>query len=163
MSKPLTCFKAYDVRGELNVNFDAGICYWIGRAFAATLKAKTVVVGRDARATSPELAQSLIQESMDDGATVLDIGLAGTEEMYWATSYFQADGGIEVTASHNPINYNGIKMVKVGSKPLDPATELFAVQSCAENNDFGPKKPGGHQVDRQLAAKQAYVKKFCLL
>ena len=88
MSKPLTCFKAYDVRGELNVNFDAGICYWIGLAFAATLKAKTVVVGRDARATSPELAQSLIQESMDDGVTVLDIGLAGTEEMYWATSYF---------------------------------------------------------------------------
>ena len=122
-----------------------------------------MVVGRDARATSPELAQSLIQELMDDGATVLDIGLAGTEEMYWATSYFQADGGIEVTASHNPINYSGIKMVKVGSKPLDPATELFAFQSCAENNDFGPKKPGGHQVDRQLAAKQAYVKKFCLL
>jgi phosphomannomutase len=118
-----------------------------------------VVVGWDARGTSPKLAQSLIQGVMDEGATVLDIGLAGTEEMYWATSYFQADGGIEVTASHNPINYNGLKMVKAGSKPLDPATELLAVQTCAEDNNFGLKKLGGHQFDRQLAAKQAYVEK----
>ena len=159
MTKILTCFKAYDVRGELGVNFDAEICYRIGRAFACTLGAKTVVVGRDARATSPELADSLCEGMIAQGVTVLDIGLAGTEEMYWATSFFEADGGIEVTASHNPINYNGLKMVKSGSRPLDPETDLLAVKACAEAADFGTGTPGGQRQDRAAEAKAAYVEK----
>ena len=159
MTKILTCFKAYDVRGELGVNFDAEICYRIGRAFACTLGAKTVVVGRDARATSPELADSLCEGMIAQGVTVLDIGLAGTEEMYWATSFFEADGGIEVTASHNPINYNGLKMVKFGSRPLDPETDLLAVKACAEAADFGTGTPGGQRQDRAAEAKAAYVEK----
>ena len=114
----LTCFKAYDVRGELGVNIDAEICYRIGRSSAQTLNAKSIVVGRDARETSPESADAVSRGIMDAGADVLDIGLSGTEEMYWATSEFAACGGIEVTASHNPINYNGLKMVQAGSKPL---------------------------------------------
>ena len=69
-----------------------------------------MAVGRDARVTSPELADSLCEGMIAEGITVFDIGLAGTEEMYWATSFFEADGGIEVTASHNPINYNGLKV-----------------------------------------------------
>ena len=132
----LTCFKAYDVRGELGVNIDAEICYRIGRSFAQTLNAKSIVVGRDARETSPELADAVSRGIMDAGADVLDIGLSGTEEMYWATTEFAACGGIEVTASHNPINYNGLKMVKAGSKPLDPASELPAVRKLAEENVF---------------------------
>ena len=122
----LTCFKAYDVRGELGVNIDADICYRIGRSCAQTLNAKSIVVGRDARETSPELAD----------ADVLDIELSGTDEMYWATTEFAACGGIEVTASHNPINYNGLKMVKAGSKPLDTASELPSVRTLAEEKVF---------------------------
>ena len=82
----LTYFKAYDVRGELGVNIDAEICYRIGRSFAQTLNAKSVVVGRDARETSPDLADAVACGIMDAGTNVLDIGLAGTEEMYWATT-----------------------------------------------------------------------------
>ena len=159
MTNSLTCFKAYDVRGELGVNFDAEICYRIGRAFARTIRAKTVVVGRDARATSPELADSLCEGMIAEGVTVLDIGMAGTEEMYWATSFFEADGGIEITASHNPINYNGLKMVKSGSRPLDPETDLLAVKACAEAAEFGSVIPGGQRQDRVAEAKAAYVEK----
>ncbi len=122
MNDTLSCFKAYDVRGELGVNFDGDICYRIGRAFAQSLQAKRVVVGRDARKSSPELAQRLAQGLMDQGVEVLGIGLSGTEEMYWATTEFDACGGIEVTASHNSINYNGLKMVKSQSQPLDPVS-----------------------------------------
>ena len=142
----LTCFKAYAVRGELGVNIDAEICYRIGWSFAQTLNAKSIVVGRDARETSPELADAVSRGIMDAGADVLDIGLSGTEEMYWATTEFTACGGIEVTASHNPINYNGLKMVKTGSKPLDPASELPAVRTLAENDVFAtPSTKGSHK------------------
>ena len=79
--------------------------------------------------------------------------------MYWATSFFEADGGIEVTASHNPINYNGLKMVKSGSRPLDPETDLLAVKACAEAADFGTGTPGGQRQDRAAEAKAAYVEK----
>jgi phosphomannomutase len=94
-----------------------------------------------------------------EGVTVLDIGMAGTEEMYWATSFFEADGGIEITASHNPINYNGLKMVKSGSRPLDPETDLLAVKACAEAAEFGSVIPGGQRQDRVAEAKAAYVEK----
>ena len=159
MMNQLTCFKAYDVRGELEINFDAEICYRIGRAFAQMLGAKSVVVGRDARATSPGLANSLSQGLIDEGVMVLDIGLAGTEEMYWATSSFEADAGVEVTASHNPMNYNGLKLVKAGSQPLDPESELSAVKACAEEGNFGPIKPGGMRQDWRTAAQAGYVEK----
>lgn len=159
MTPELTCFKAYDVRGELGVNFDAQICYRIGRAFAASLAAKRVVVGRDARDSSPLLAESLSKGLIDEGVEVLDIGLSGTEEMYWATSAFDACGGIEVTASHNPITYNGLKMVAAGSRPLDPATELGAIKALAEADDFGPPKSGGGTTQIVEDAKAAYVQK----
>ena len=132
----LTCFKAYDVRGELGVNIDADICYRIGRSCAQTLNAKSIVVGRAARETSPELVDAVSCGIMDAGADVLDIGLSGTEEMYWATTEVAACGGIAVTASHNPINYNGLKMVKAGSKPLDTASELPTVRTLAEEKVF---------------------------
>ena len=110
----LTCFKSYDVRGELGVNFNASIVYRIGRAIAKHISAKQIVVGWDARQSAPELAKALIVGITDSGVNVLDIGLSGTEEMYWAVTEFGACAGIQVTASHNPINYNGIKMVKSG-------------------------------------------------
>ena len=109
MNGDLTCFKSYDIRGDLTKNFDSEICYRIARSFAMFLKAQKVVVGRDARESSPKLLDSICRGLMDEGVKVLDIGLSGTEEMYWATTKYDASGGIEVTASHNPINFNGLK------------------------------------------------------
>lgn len=158
--KDFSCFKAYDIRGELGVNIDPEICYDIGRAFAISLNAKRVVVGFDARETSPALCDAVSRGLMDQGVEVLALGLSGTEEMYFATSHFECDGGISVTASHNPINYNGMKMVKSGSRPLDPDTELLQVRKIAEGADFGPRHSTGVQKDIALAARRAYVEKI---
>ncbi|MFN3277399.1 MAG: phosphomannomutase [Paracoccus hibiscisoli] len=140
--REITCFKAYDVRGELGKNLDADVAYRIGRAFAQARGAKRVVVGRDSRASSPELAAALIEGLTDGGADVLNLGLAGTEEVYFHTGNQGTDGGIEVTASHNPINYNGMKIVGHGSAPLDPATELPPIVDLATSGDFAPATKG---------------------
>jgi len=160
MTDDLTCFKAYDIRGRLGVNIDPEICYRIGRAFAVILDLKRVVVGYDARQSSPELAISISQGLMNEGVEVLDIGLSGTEEMYWATSQFKACGGIEVTASHNPIDYNGLKLVKSGSRPLDSLNEFLRIKGLAEQNSFGSKKRGGSCRNISKNARNAYVKKL---
>ena len=118
----LTCFKAYDIRGRLGEDLNGGIAERVGRAFASALGARRVVVGRDCRASSDELAEAVARGLTLQGVEVLDLGLSGKEEMYFATSHFGADGGICVTASHNPMDHNGMKMVKAGSAPLDPAT-----------------------------------------
>lgn len=120
----LTCFKAYDVRGELGVNFDATIAYRIGCAVAQHFQAKNIVTGFDVRETSPELATATMRGICDAGSNILSIGLAGTEEMYWAVTESNACAGIEITASHNPINYNGLKIVKSGSRPLDDKNDF---------------------------------------
>ena len=114
----LSCFKAYDIRGEIGVNIDDDIAYRIGRAVAQHFSAKSIVIGFDARENSPSFATAAARGIMDAGADVFDIGMAGTEEMYWAVTEFDACAGIEVTASHNPINYNGMKIVKSQSQPL---------------------------------------------
>mgnify|MGYP006078489855 CR=1 FL=1 len=101
MSEPLSdlsCFKAYDVRGEIGVNIDEGIAYRIGRVVAQHFKAQSLVIGFDARETSLIFAQAAMKGAMEAGSDVLDIGLAGTEEMYWAVTEFGACAGIEVTA-----------------------------------------------------------------
>lgn len=136
------CFKAYDVRGRLGIELDEDVAYRIGRAFAQERNAETVIVGRDSRASSPKLAQALIRGLTEGGADVRDLGLAGTEEMYFATAHFHASGGIEVTASHNPIDYNGMKLVGPGAAPLDPDTEFAAVAALAQSGDFAPALPG---------------------
>ncbi|MGL4319405.1 MAG: phosphomannomutase, partial [Paracoccaceae bacterium] len=99
----LTCFKAYDVRGRLGVDLDPAIAFRIGRAFARVLGARRVVLGRDCRESSADLADAVAAGLMAEGCTVLDLGLCGTEEVYFATDHLGADGGIEVTASHNPM------------------------------------------------------------
>ena len=129
MKQELTCFKTYDIRGELGKNFSEEICFQIGKAFSSFFGAKKIVVGHDSRSSSPSLASSLKKGIISQGSDVLDIGLAGTEEVYWATTRFGACGGIEVTASHNPSNYNGLKLVKSGSVPLSPIDELSALFS----------------------------------
>ena len=152
----LSCFKAYDIRGRLGIDLDAGIVYRIGRGFARALGARSVVLGRDCRASSQELAATVAQALQDEGAEVLDLGLSGTEEMYFATSHFAADGGICVTASHNPMDWNGMKMVRAGSAPLDAQTGLADIRRLAEADDFGPTR-SGRQRDIGVEARAAYV------
>ncbi|TKW68040.1 MAG: phosphomannomutase [Paracoccus denitrificans] len=153
----LTAFKAYDIRGQLGVDLDASIAGRIGRGFARALDARRVVLGRDIRASSQELADAVAGALIAEGCEVLDLGLAGTEEMYFAVTHFGADGGIEVTASHNPMNYNGMKMVRAGSAPLGSATGLNRVRKLAEADDFGPETPGGSRRDVSAEARAAYV------
>ncbi|MFQ3264474.1 MAG: phosphomannomutase [Colwellia sp.] len=132
----ITCFKAYDIRGKLGEQLNTDIAYRVGRAFAQHTKAKTVVVGGDIRLTSAELKHALAEGLMAGGTNVIDLGLAGTEHIYFATSHLQCDGGIVVTASHNPIDYNGMKLVRENSKPISGDTGLFDIQALAEKNNF---------------------------
>ena len=133
----LTCFKAYDVRGRLPDELNEDIAYRIGRAYAEFLKPKTVVVGYDIRLTSFEISRAVIQGLTDGAADVIDIGQCGTEEVYFATSHLGTDGGICVTASHNPKDYNGMKFVREESKPISGDTGLKDIQRLAEENNFG--------------------------
>lgn len=150
----LTCFKAYDIRGRLGEELNEDIACRIGRAFAHVLAARKVCVGRDCRASSEALMAATVEGLLAAGAEVLDLGLCGTEEMYHAVTHFGADGGIEVTASHNPMDYNGMKMVRAGSAPLDPAT-MRAVHDMADGGDF----PAGGQgrVAAAPGARAGYV------
>jgi phosphomannomutase len=153
----LTCFKAYDVRGEISVNIDEDIAYRIGRAVAQHFVAKSVVIGFDARETSPAFAAAAARGAMDAGADVLDIGMAGTEEMYWAVTEFVACAGIEVTASHNPINYNGIKIVKSHSRPLGDASDFQVIKALAGSQEWLSVSETGKELDRSDEARKAYV------
>lgn len=132
----LTCFKAYDIRGKLGAELNADIAYRIGRAFGEYFKPKKVVLGGDVRLTSEELKMALAEGLMDAGADVLDIGMSGTEEIYFATFHLGIDGGIEVTASHNPMDYNGMKLVREGARPVSSDTGLNEIKRLAEENNF---------------------------
>jgi phosphomannomutase/phosphomannomutase/phosphoglucomutase len=151
----MICFKAYDIRGRIPDELNDDIAYRIGRAFAAYLQPKRVCVGRDIRLTSESLAQSLIDGLTDGGADVFDIGLCGTEEIYFATSHYKMDGGIMVTASHNPMDYNGMKLVREQSKPISGDTGLDDVHMLVGKNDFSHVKNKG--VQQPLDIKKDYV------
>ena len=154
----LTCFKTYDVRGKLGQELNEDIAYRVGRATAQSLNTKTVAVGFDARATSPGLTDAVAKGVCDAGADVLEIGLAGTEEVYAAVSEFDACAGIEVTASHNPIDYNGMKIVGRGSKPLSDQ-EFEAIKDLAEESNFDQPQQTGALLDKKEVARAAYVEK----
>lgn len=128
----LPCFKAYDIRGRMPDELNPDIAWRIGRATAEYLKPNKIVVGGDIRLSTPELKAALSDGLRAGGADVIDIGLCGTEEIYFATSHFNADGGIMVTASHNPKDYNGMKLVREESKPISGDTGLREIQRLAE-------------------------------
>jgi phosphomannomutase len=134
----ISCFKAYDVRGRVPEELDEDIAYRIGRGYAAFVEPRKVAVGRDIRASSPALSAALIRGLNDSGVDVLDIGVGGTELAYFATFSRKLDGGIMVTASHNPPNYNGMKFVREGSRPISADTGLLDIRALAERNAFGP-------------------------
>ena len=168
----INSFKAYDIRGELGVNLDEDIAYRIGRAFAqilyqryhAAIENRTndmadlkpaIVIGSDIRHSSEQLKQATIKGIVDAGVDVIDLGMSGTEEVYFATSYYQALGGIEVTASHNPINYNGLKLVKEHSKPISADDGLAEIQALAESGQFTTDNQSGQL--QLLTDKSAYI------
>ncbi|MDG1859934.1 MAG: phosphomannomutase CpsG [Emcibacteraceae bacterium] len=136
MNNKLTCFKAYDIRGQLGTELNVDIAYRIGRALAQYLKPKTIVVGCDIRLTSEELKLALSNGLLDAGVDVIDIGMTGSEEIYFATKYLGIDGGVEITASHNPIDYNGMKLVRSEARPISADTGLLDIQRIAEENNF---------------------------
>jgi len=142
----LACFKAYDVRGRLGDELNEDIAYRIGCAYAQFLNAQKVVIGGDMRLSTEPLKQALAKGLMDSGADVLDLGMTGTEEIYFASFFLDVDGGIEITASHNPIDFNGMKLVGRGAKPISGDTGLKEIQKLAENNDFiSPSRQGNIQ------------------
>lgn len=159
MYEELTCFKAYDIRGEIDININEAIAYRVGRSVAQHFNSKSIVVGFDARETSPAFAKAVGQGIMDAGSNLIDIGLAGTEEMYWAVSNFSASAGIVVTASHNPINYNGMKIVKSGSRPLDDNEDFKAIKNLAETEKWTKTDNKGSHLDYSDQARSDYVTK----
>lgn len=132
----LTCFKAYDIRGKLGDELNVDIAYRIGRATAQHLKAKIIAVGGDVRLTSEELKQALAKGIMDAGCDVIDLGMTGTEETYFAAFSLDIDGAIEVTASHNPMDYNGMKLVGRGAQPISGDSGLNDIRALAESGVF---------------------------
>lgn len=140
----INCFKAYDVRGRVPEDLDDEIAYRIGRAYADFLSPTKVVIGRDIRNTSPALSLSLQKGLTDSGVDVVDIGIGGTELVYFATAHLGLDGGIMVTASHNPPNYNGMKFVREKARPISEDTGLAEIRALAEKNDFAPAERSGN-------------------
>lgn len=129
----LSAFKAYDIRGRMPGELNEELAYDIGRAYAAFVKPKTIAVGRDIRLTSAALASALNRGLMDSGCEVRDIGLCGTEGVYFATFAYGLDGGIMVTASHNPPDYNGMKLVREQSRPISGDTGLADMRRMIES------------------------------
>ncbi|NQV71383.1 MAG: phosphomannomutase [Pseudohongiella sp.] len=153
MTDKMSCFKAYDVRGRVPDQLNTDIAYRIGRAYAEFLKPEEIVVGYDIRLSSRELCAALTRGLTDAGVDVINIGQCGTEEVYFATSHLGVDGGIVVTASHNPADYNGMKFVREESKPVSGDTGLNEIKKLAEENNFAAvTEPGTVSfVDTQAA------------
>jgi phosphomannomutase len=150
----LTCFKAYDVRGRIPTEFNESLAYQIGQAYASFVRPKMIAVGRDIRATSAALSAALIRGLNDSGCNVADIGLCGTEGVYFATFAEELDGGIMVTASHNPPDYNGMKFVREQSRPISADTGLKEIQAIIEEARLPPRAPVlGKTAPRETQAK----------
>lgn len=132
----LTCFKAYDIRGKLDTELNEEIAYNIGRAYGQIYQPKTIVIGCDIRLSSEGLKQATIRGLNDAGVNVLDLGMTGTEEVYFAAFHLDVQGGIEVTASHNPMDYNGMKLVRENARPISADTGLKEIQALAESQQF---------------------------
>jgi phosphomannomutase/phosphomannomutase/phosphoglucomutase len=152
----LTAFKAYDVRGRMPDELNETLARDIGRAYAAFVQPKQVAVGYDIRLSSPALATALKTGLKEGGSDVLDIGLWGTEAVYFATFAEKLDGGIMVTASHNPPDYNGMKFVREESRPISADTGLKEMAALIESGKLPPPaaKPG---TERKLDIRKSYI------
>jgi phosphomannomutase len=151
----ITCFKAYDVRGRVPEELNEDIAYRIARGYADFVQPRRVAVGRDIRLSSADIARAVIRGLTDAGVDVVDIGVGGTELVYFATFHAGLDGGIMVTASHNPPNYNGMKFVREESRPISSDTGLREVRALAERNDFAAVASAGSATE--LDIKPDYI------
>ncbi len=152
----LSCFKAYDIRGRVPDELNENIAYRIGRAYAEYICPRKVVIGRDVRLSSAPLSRALAEGLTDGGADVFDIGLCGTEEVYYASFAEEMDGGIMVTASHNPMEYNGMKLVRECSRPISGDTGLNSIKDLVVSNSFG--KPVKRGAVNSLDVKEKYIR-----
>jgi len=152
MSKAINCFKAYDARGKVPDDLNTDIAYRVGRAYAEFIKPTQVAVGRDVRLSSDELFDALTRGLIDSGVDVLDLGLCGTEQVYFAAFHLELGGGIMITASHNPIDYNGFKFVRECAKPLSADSGLEDIRRIAEEESFSPAEREGKITATDLSA-----------
>ncbi len=151
----ISCFKAYDIRGRLPDQLNEEIAWRIGRAYSQILTPAEVVIGHDVRLSSQALSDALAKGLTEGGANVLDIGLCGTEEIYHATFSQKVDGGIMVTASHNPIDYNGMKLVREDAIPISGDSGLGKIQELAEVGEFNPV--GSVGKIKSVSVQESYI------
>ncbi|MBM3299906.1 MAG: phosphomannomutase [Deltaproteobacteria bacterium] len=154
--KGLSCFKAYDIRGRISDELDEELAYKIGRAYATLLSPKRVCVGRDVRLSSEAICAALAKGLNAHGCDVVDIGLCPTEEIYFVTAKMELDGGIMVTASHNPMDYNGMKLVKKDSRPISADTGLQDIERIILEESFKPESSRKGEV-QTLDSKDSFV------
>jgi phosphomannomutase len=131
MGKFFPAFKAYDVRGIVPTELNPDLAYKIGRAYADEIQPKTVCIGYDIRLSGPELYDAFARGLNDAGVDVVHLGMVGTEMVYFATAYYGYDGGVMITASHNPPEYNGLKMVRGESRPISGDSGLNDIEKRA--------------------------------
>ncbi|MCP4488343.1 MAG: phosphomannomutase [Gammaproteobacteria bacterium] len=156
MEIEITCFKAYDARGKVPDELNTDIAYRVGRAYAEFIKPESVAIGRDNRLSSRDLFEALSQGLIDSGVNVLDLGLCGTEAIYFAAFHQNLDGGIMITASHNPVDYNGFKFVQKGARPISGDTGLEDIRKIAEMGEFEPCPSKGKIIPLDL--REDYAK-----
>jgi phosphomannomutase/phosphomannomutase/phosphoglucomutase len=155
MPSLLPCFKAYDIRGRVPDELNDSLAFSIGQAYSAQFAPKKVAVGHDIRLSSPSLAKALINGFLAAGVDVVDLGMVGTEEIYFAAFHLDVEGGIIVTASHNPADYNGMKLVRQGARPISGDTGLKEIERlAAEGHRITGDTPGTLTL---LDNKPAYI------
>jgi len=159
MSRTLTCFKAYDIRGRVPDELNEDIAYRLGLAFAQRFQPKRVALGRDIRHSSASLLNAIAHGLAKRGVEVLDLGLCGTEEIYWAAQQPGIDGGIEITASHNPIDYNGMKLVLGGAIPISGDSGLHELRDMTAASTA--TAPQGPAPTRAVSFRDSLVQFLC--
>ncbi|CAO4846095.1 MAG: Phosphomannomutase/phosphoglucomutase [Holosporales bacterium] len=154
----LPCFKAYDIRGKIPTELNTDLVYKIAKAYVAVFSPRKIIIGRDGRLESPSIAEAFCNGVLDSGVDVIDIGLCGTEEVYFHTFNQEScgvDGGVMVTASHNPKGYNGLKMVQKGALPVSKHHGLDAIHDLVVRDIFSP--PSKRGTYQQQPDKSAYI------
>ncbi|HOJ19389.1 MAG: phosphomannomutase [Ignavibacteriales bacterium] len=152
--KRINCFKAYDIRGKVPAELNEDLAYKIALGFTKLTGCKTVVVGNDIRSSSEAISGALIKGFLDVGVDVTDIGMCGTEMIYFGTSFLGVDGGIMITASHNPPEYNGMKFVKKNSVPISYDSGLNQIESFILKNELShPAEKKGAVIKRDISAE----------
>ncbi len=158
----INSFKAYDIRGKVPSELNVDLAYKIGLAYSKYINAKKIVIGRDIRKSSDALFEALSKALNDNGVDVIDLGLCGTEMVYYATPAYEADGGIMITASHNPSEYNGLKFVREGSRPVGYDSGLNEVEKMILSGNLTPsdKNKGNTKHIKVMNDFLNHLKKF---